>query len=143
MPATNLKVSKNIESFLDFTQEAKSTYSYVLEMFHTCEALQTDISHKLELRMYKDRNERARLHTQLENCLRDRRYYKDRIEELEPFVSLFQSPEGSKINNSCLNNIKQSLGAVRKAEKYHKERAYKPRIVKDFYGEEIPENEKT
>ena len=114
-------------------------YRYYKDMFKSCTDLECDLLHKLELKLYSDRNERARLHTQLEHCLRDRRYYKDRIEELEPFVLLFESTEEDKAlrvkaNKSCLNAIRQSLGNVRKMETYHKDRKYKPRILKDMYG---------
>ena len=78
--------------------------------------------------------------TQLEYCLKDRRYYKDRVEELEPFTNLFLSKDKDKDNivrscNNAINNIKNSLGNVRKQEEYHKDRKYKPRILKDTYGE--------
>lgn len=140
MSTTGLKISRKIEAFTNFVTEATSIYKYCVEMLHKCEGFECDIRHKLELKQYKDRNERARLHTQLENCFRDRRYYKDRIEELEPFVLLFEDTskekeQNTRANKSCLNAIKQSLGNVRKAESYHKERTYKPRVLKDMYGE--------
>lgn len=140
MSTTGLKISQKIEAFTNFVTEATSIYRYCVEMLHKCEGFECDIRHKLELKQYKDRNERARLHTLLENCFRDRRYYKDRIEELEPFVLLFEDTakekeQNTRANKSCLNAIKQSLGSVRKAESYHTERTYRPRVLKDMYGE--------
>ena len=90
--------------------------------------------------MYEDRNEESRIKTQIKYVLKDRRYYKDRVEELEPFVILFLNKDKEKelntrANVNCLNIIKNTLGGVRKAEEYHKERTYKPRILKDTYGE--------
>ena len=110
MATTELQVSNKIEEFSTFVAEATSMYRYYKDMFKSCTDLECDLLHKLELKLYSDRNERARLHTQLEHCLRDRRYYKDRIEELEPFVLLFESTEEDKAlrvkaNKSCLNAI--------------------------------------
>ena len=66
--------------------------------------------------------------------------YKDIVEELSPFILLFNDPDKSKenINRTCKQTIQymtQSLGNVRKAENYHTCRTYKPRIMKDTYWE--------
>jgi hypothetical protein len=37
--------------------------------------------------------------------------------------------------NTAINHMKQALGGVRKAESYHASRTYKPRILKDTFGE--------
>lgn len=141
MATTGLKVSKRLEDFIKFYDEIISAYKYAYDMVNECQKLECDIKHKLELKLYKDRNERARLLTQLEYCLRDRRYYKDRVEELEPFAELFLSKEKDRENitktcTNAINYIKNVLGGIRKAEDYHKERTYKPRILKDTYGEQ-------
>ena len=116
-------------------------YKYCYEKVNECEKLECDIKHKLELGQYEDNNAEKRLYTQLKYCLRDRRYYKDRVEELEPFVMLFLSKDKDKevIVRQCstaINQMRQSLGGVRRAETYHATRTYKPRIMKDTYGEQ-------
>jgi hypothetical protein len=140
MGCTGLKVSKRLEDFISFYDEAINTYKYAYDMVNQCDKLKCDLLHKIELGLFEDSNEEKRIQTQLKYCLKDRRYYKDRVEELEPFVSLFLSKDKEKemntrANVNCLNVIKNTLGGVRKAEDYHKERTYKPRILKDTYGE--------
>ena len=140
MGCTGLKVSKRLEDFISFYDEAINTYKYAYDMVNQCDKLKCDLEHKLELGLYDDRNEESRIKTQIKYVLRDRRYYKDRVEELGPFVSLFLSKDKERENiartcSQAINYIKNTLGSVRKAEEYHKERTYKPRILKDTYGE--------
>lgn len=141
MSCTGLKISKKIETFLTFYDEAISTYKYCYEKVNECEKLECDLKHKLELGNYVDVNEERRILTQLKYCLRDRRYYKDRVEELSPFVDLFLSKDKDKdnITRSCttaVNHMRQALGNVRRAENYHADRTYRPRILKDEFGEQ-------
>lgn len=141
MSCTNLKVSKNLETFLTFYDDAVNTYKYCFEKVNECEKLECDLKHKLELGKYTDVNEERRIQTQLKYCLRDRRYYKDRVEELAPFVLLFLSKEKDKenivrSNAAMINQFRQALGGVRRAENYHAARTYKPRILKDTFGEQ-------
>lgn len=140
MGCTGLKVGKRLEDFLSFYDEAIKVYNFCYEKVNECEKLECDLKHKLELGNYTDANEEKRILTQLKYCLRDRRYYKDRVEELGPFVLLFIGKDKEKEQYiraaaSTLNQMKQSLGAVRKMEDYHKTRTYKPRILKDTYGD--------
>lgn len=140
MATTGLKVSERLENFISFYDEIIAAYKYAHDMVNQCDKLKCDLLHKIELGLFENVNEEKRIQTQLKYCLKDRRYYKDRVEELEPFVNLFLSKEKEKenITRMCviaINHIKNSLGLVRKAENYHKERTYKPRILKDTYGE--------
>lgn len=140
MSCTGMNISKKLSDFLNFYEEAVSAYRYCYEKVNECEKLESDLKHKLELGHYEDRNEEKRIQTQLKYCLRDRRYYKDRVEELAPFVSIFISKDKEKetVTRQCsaaINHMKQSLGGVRRAESYHAERTYKPKILKDTYGE--------
>ena len=140
MATTGLKVSKRLEDFISFYDEAINTYKYAYDMVNQCDKLKCDLLHKIELGLFEDKNEEKRIQTQLKYCLKDRRYYKDRVEELEPFVQLFLNNDKEKeintrANVTCVNVIKNALGGVRKAEEYHRERTYKPRILKDTYGE--------
>lgn len=140
MSCTGLKTSKKLEAFLTFYDDAINTYKYCYEKVNECEKLECDLKHKLELGTYADVNEERRIQTQLKYCLRDRRYYKDRVEELEPFVLLFLGKDKAQesIVRGCttmINQFRQSLGGVRRAENYHASRTYKPRILKDTFGE--------
>jgi hypothetical protein len=139
MSTTGLNVSKNLSDFLSFYDEAISAYKYYYEKVNECDKLKCDLLHKIELGQYEDRNEEKRIQTQLKYCLKDRRYYKDRVEELEPFVILFLSKEKDreqvvKACTTAINHMKSNcLGLVRRAENYHRERTYHPRILKDDY----------
>ena len=140
MATTGLKVSNRLSNFIDFYDEVISTYTYAYDMVNQCDKLKCDLLHKIELGLYEDANEEKRIQTQLKYCLKDRRYYKDRVEELEPFANLFLSKEKERENTTrtcsqAINHIKNTLGSVRRAEEYHRERTYKPRILKDTYGE--------
>ena len=141
MSCTGLKVSKKLETFLSFYDEAVNTYNYCYNKVNECDKLKCDLLHKIELGKFDDRNEEKRIQTQLKYCLKDRRYYKDRVEELEPFVLLFLSKEKDResITRACtstINQLRQALGGVRRAENYHADRTYKPRILKDDFGEQ-------
>ena len=140
MATTGLKISDRLSNFIDFYDEVISAYKYAYEMVNQCDKLKCDLLHKIELGLYEDSNEEKRIQTQLKYCLKDRRYYKDRVEELQPFTELFLSKEKDRenITRTCvqaINHIKNTLGNVRKAEEYHRDRTYKPRILKDTYGE--------
>lgn len=131
MGKTNLEVSKNIADFCNFYTEAINTYAYCKELMKECDDLTQDLLHQLELDE-ATRDERAKIATQLRYCRKDRRYYKDRIEELEPFVTLFSDQyQESKTNKRTMNLLTNCLGAVRKQEAYHTSRTYKPRIIKE------------
>ena len=140
MATTGLKVSKKLEDFIKFYDDVVNTYRYAYDMVNQCDKLKCDLLHKIELGLYEDANEEKRIQTQLKYCLKDRRYYKDRVEELEPFAELFLSKEKERENitrtcTTAINHIKNTLGGIRRAEEYHRERTYKPRILKDTYGE--------
>lgn len=127
-------VSSRIEEFLDFYEYAKQDYATAYDMVNNCDKLTQDILHSLELDnlSYK---ERCRLMTKLKACRKDRRYWKDRVEELEPFVNLFSTTDASRKqeverNIRVINLLKEALGKIRRQENYHKDRQYKPKIFK-------------
>ena len=88
--------------------------------------MHNDIMHKFELDnlSYK---ERCKLATTLATSRKDRRFYKDHVEELEPIVNFMSESAHTK----AINNLKQLLGEVRKVEKYHSNRTYRPRRMKE------------
>ena len=53
-------------------------------------------------------------------------------------VFLSKEKDRENVTKTCvnaINYIKNTLGNIREAEDYHRERTYKPRILKDTYGE--------
>lgn len=126
MRMTNKLPSEYISEFLKFISDAQSHYNFCYEEVNNHDKLTQNFLHSFELDGLKC-NERSKLATKLETHLKDRRYYKDRVEELEPIVQFFEEPQNKKV----LDKLKQVLGACRKAENYHKDRTYIPRVLKE------------
>lgn len=125
-------VSQQLENFLNFYTNSKVDYIYAKEQLNKCQDYTQDILHSLELNNlpYK---ERCKLMTKLMHCRQDRRYWKDRVEELEPFIRIFDADSASckgeaDRNKRVLNLLREALGAARKVENYHSDRKYRPRI---------------
>lgn len=127
-----MKVSKQIEDFLNFYEKAKTDYLYAKEQLNKCQDYTQDILHSLELSKLSY-SERCKLMTKLTACRKDRRYWKDQVEELEPFVSIFIALDQTKSNdvtrnNKVINFLREALGKTRRQESYHSDRKYTPRI---------------
>ncbi len=120
------KPSEYISEFLNFVAEAQSQYRFCSEEVNNQDKLTQDYLHSLELDDLK-RDERSKVATKRAVNRKDRRYYKDRAEELEPIVQFFEDPQNKKV----LDKMKQVLGIVRKSELYHKDRKYIPKILKE------------
>ena len=120
------KRSNNLSDFLDFIKKVERDYVYYSQLLGNEDKLTQDLLHKLELEStgYRDRNKIA---TALATSRKDRRYYKDQVEELQPLYDVITESK----HKSSIEQFKQALGKTRKAEAYHKERRYYPRIIKD------------
>ena len=97
-------------------------YDYCLEQSETYDKLTSDFLHKFELDSLSSA-EKAKLGTALKQHLKERRYYKDRVEELEPFIKLLND----NIGKAFVRDLTECLGKVRKQETYHNCRTYIPR----------------
>ena len=120
------KPSEYITEFLNFITEAKSQYTFCSDEVNNQDKLTQDDLHSLELDNLKC-GERSKLATKLAINRKDRRYYKDRVEELEPIVKFFEEPQHKKV----LDKLTQALGQTRRAESYHKDRVYVPRVLNE------------
>ena len=115
--------SFNIEQFLNFLREIETTYKLYVEYQKEQEDLTQDLLHKLELERLTE-NEKRKLTTQLRINRKDRRFFKDRVEEFEPvFNFIFE-------NKKVIQELQRVLGEVRKQEKYHEHRTYFPKVLK-------------
>ena len=133
-----MKTSKNIENFLNFYDAVKREYDIASDMVNQCDKLTQDLLHRLELESLST-NEKNKIATQLKYCRKDRRYWKDIVEELESFVTMFNQTEASlsdnkkkaevEANRRFINMLRETLGKTRKQEGYHANRSYKPRII--------------
>lgn len=125
------KPSEYISEFLKFVADAKVQHRICGEEVNNQDKLTQDYLHKLELGELK-RDERSKVATKLAINRQDRRYYKDRVEEFEPIVKFFEDP----VNKKVLDKMTQVLGETRRWESYHKERTYKPRVLKEKKDEQ-------
>ena len=133
-----MKVSKNIENFLNFYDAVKQDYDTAFEMVNQCDKLTQDLLHRLELENLST-GEKNKIATQLKYCRKDRRYWKDIVEETESFVNMFNQTEASlsdgkkkaevEANRRFINMLRETLGKTRRQEGYHANRSYKPRII--------------
>lgn len=120
------KPSEYISEFLNFVADSQTKHRIYSEEVCNQDKLTQDYLHSLELDDLKC-DERSKVATKLAINRKDRRYYKDRVEEFEPLVKFFEDPQHKKI----LNLMTKVLGDVRKAESYHKDRKYIPRVLKE------------
>lgn len=120
----NKKHSEMISDFLDYIKSVTDMYNGCNSQMKEEDKLTQDILHKFELEEldYKERN---RLGTLLKTNRKNRRYYKDQVELLQPIVDFVNN------NKKTLDVLKQILGEVRKTESYHSNRTYHPKVMKE------------
>lgn len=118
------KPSEYITNFLNFLSDIQRSYDVSYDAVNDEDLLKSDLYHKIE-DVNTDYAERCKVATQLATCLRDRRYYKDRVEEAEPIVEFIDK------NKRLIKDLETLLGNVRKVEQYHEHRFYVPRVLKD------------
>ena len=117
-------VSDKVSDFTKAVDSAVKLHKVCYEKIGEMDKLHGDIVHAIELGTggYK---ERARLATKLMECMRERRYWKNNLEDLQPIVDFVAEPQ----NKKAVDMLKQIIGRVRKAEAYHKDRKYYPRSM--------------
>lgn len=120
------KPSEYIAEFVNFVARAQSQHRFCSDEVNNQDKLTQDYLHSLELDDLKC-DGRSKVATKLMINRKDRRYYKDRVEELEPIVNFFAEPQNKKV----LDKLTQVLGQVRKAEGYHRSRTYIPKVLKE------------
>lgn len=120
------KPSQYLTEFLNFVADAQVKHRIYSEEVSNQEKLTQDYLHSLELDDLKC-DGRSKVATKLALNRKDRRYYKDRVEEFDPIVQFFEDPQHKKM----LEKMKRVLGETRKTEEYHKNRKYIPRILKE------------
>lgn len=118
--------SEYISEFLNFLSSVESSYNFCLAEMKKQEQLTQDYLHSLELDdlRYDERNKVA---TKLAMNRKDRRYYKDRVEEYEPIIKFLNDQR----NKQVIKQLTQVLGDVRKQEQYHNKRFYIPKVLKE------------
>lgn len=119
-----MKNSQIIKNFLDMINEAElnivADYNYVNKLDKATQ----DIMHKLELEDLSYA-ENCKLMTKLKNIRKDRRYYKDRVEQYQVISDYYNA------NKKSVELLRQKLGEVRKVEEYHSKRTYTPKVLRE------------
>lgn len=115
-----MRKSDVIEQFIQLIDVAQNISKVAFDEVHKHDLLTNDLLHQLELGSSKERNKVA---TKIAICRKDRRYYKDRIEELEALIDWIES------NKKAINDLRQVVGKTRKIEEKHRNRRYVPRVL--------------
>lgn len=120
----SMKLSNRVAIFLKFFDDTLSAYRFCSDELTRLEKEQNDLLHAIEFNPngYKERNKLA---SKLEVVRKDRRFYKDRVEEIKALAEFAKDPANVK----AVNMLKQALGQMRKEESYHEKREYWPRSV--------------
>ena len=121
--------SEIISAFLQLVNTATKEYEVAYEYMNEYDKELSDIVHKGELAGRKmKQNERAKAWTEMCHNREDRRYWKNKVDQYKPINELIVGcPELKK----TIEQLKQVLGKVRKAEAYLDERVYKPKAKKN------------
>ena len=120
-----MKASEEIKGFLDFIRGCEVRYKMALEVMETENKRTQDFLHAIEFEPHAE--ERSKIATRMRASRITRRESKDTIEELEPLIEFLNIPA----NKKAVDQLTQILGKVRKAEKYHENRTYHPRVEKN------------
>ena len=117
------KAIRKIEQFLDLCASCKPAHDFSLEIVTRCEKITSDYLHALELGNFTY-GERARMSTAERKNRIERRAAKDIVELNEALRKWLDLPE----TKAALNMLKQTLGEVRKIERYHANRTYVKKV---------------
>lgn len=115
-----MKVSKELEQFLDFLKSAESQLDQATTGQQEAEAETQDILHSLELEKHSY-HEMAALSRKLAEVRQNRRQHKDNAAQLAPVV------EWTRGNIEVVRGLQRLLGDVRKVERSTQNRFYTPR----------------
>lgn len=121
-----MKKSEELEKVIAFLDQINSSYNFCNEEMKRCDDLTQDYLHKLELEE-TSYSERAKIATALKKVRKERRIYKDKIDVLLELLVINDSDFITKFKNQ----LRQVLGAVRKAEKKQENRIYINKVLKE------------
>ncbi len=117
-----MKTSDTIKNFLNLLTGIEGIYNCYVSEIKRQDKITQDLLHTIELGNIST-GERYKLSTRLKENRLDRRYYKDRLEEIEPLYTYFCN------NRKIIKDLQLVLGHVRKAENYHEKRFYIPKVL--------------
>lgn len=118
-----MKRSETVKAFLGLVEESAKLLPMTEERLKRENDLTQDLLHAIEFE--RNYRKRCRHVTRLHQNRNERRACKDSIEELVPLVAWADK------NKTAVNQLKQALGEIRKVEKYHENRRYRPRVMEE------------
>lgn len=121
------KQSDIISTFIKMNENVKKEYESALEIVNEKDKELSDLVHQAELNTLSQ-NEKAKAYTEISHNRRDRRYWKNKVDQFEPLYTFLSTSKEYKLS---LEQLKQILGKVRKAEDYLENRKYKPKAKKN------------
>lgn len=115
-----------IAEFFKYCDLALVEYKRAQEEIEHERQYMQDLLHLIEFSdNYKDR---YKMSTQMHRSRVKRRFFKDRVEELEPLVRFLTKDDNKKF----IDKLKSICGEIRKIEKTHTERVYHLRSMEDI-----------
>jgi len=125
------RLSEQIKSFLDFLDECQELNSMAYNGVGDEDKRHQDLIHAIEFEHNPDKI--TKIGMKLHQNRVERRVYKDLFEVTNPVVEFVRDPQ----NKKTIDQMRQLLGKVRKAEKRHENRVYIPRLKEDSgHGQE-------
>ena len=127
------ETSEYLSDFLNFVRETITSYPYIQEEMTRQVKIEEDCHHIRELYKLSDK-QRRKLDKTEKQCLADRRACKNVLEKTQPIVDFFSE----ETSVAFIKRLEQILGDVRRVEKYHRTRAYTPKVlnIADILGED-------
>lgn len=116
------KKSEILSSLLNFIDDCEKFLGPTQDRIKYYEKYQNDIEHKIELDDSLKYHDYAKLAKELKEVRKNRRIAKDELDIIQPIVAYVEK------NRGAINQLKQTLGEVRKVEKYQENRVYYNRV---------------
>lgn len=123
----NEKQSDIISAFIKLNEKVKKEYETALDIVNEKDKELSDLVHKAELETLKQ-NQKAKEYTEISRNRKERRYWKNKVDQYEPLYNFLCNSKEYKVS---IEQLKQILGKVRKAENYLENRKYKPKAKKN------------
>ena len=125
-----MKLSERIELVISIFEACKSDNDWYEQQQTKSEFEITNLNHELEgvgeeNRSPPGRGERTKIAAKLQKALMQRRVAKDAIRAGQPVLKFMESDIGQK----ALNQLRQTLGELRRVERSMSERKYAPRTL--------------
>ena len=121
MHKKSIQIVKDFNSWINTVEK---DYQFYFNEVSKLDNLTNDILHRLELEQLSY-SERAKLATKLSNTRRERRYYKDLVQQLQPVIDYLQDQQSRKV----IMNFSTVLGKLKDVESVQQHRTYRYRVL--------------